>query len=536
MPPKRRNLTGFVAAAGVGGLVLIPLVGLISAIQQRTPDPFTGKTPQLTEVIRVSGAGQLLLNSVLLSIVVAVGAALLGGWLAWVEHRSEFPGRRWLTVATLLPLAMPSYILAGTLRSSLGPGGWIGGPLGLPHLTGFTIAAVVLIVVTAPLVQLIVGAALTRTSAAEEEAARSLGASPSKVFTAVTLPRLRPAIGLSGLLALLYAISDFGAVAVLDCHVLTWRLYDAVRGQDLARAAVLGVSVLLATIPLFAAARFIRGNAPGQDVANRRAAPRNPLGKTGIFTTAVAILLTVGLGLILPISTLCLWVLDGLERSLPFASAWTSLTHTVLAALIGTLVTITLAWLPARITAERARRSGSGSTSLFEEATYITSALPGVLLALGLMQAALMAARAFGGATVYHALLNLGVLLFAGYAARFLAEVFAPLKTGFSTFDPRQVESARVLGAGPWKRFRYVTLPSLGPSLTVAFLIGFNAILKELPVTLLLGGATGLQTLSFRVWDRYSESLWHDAGAAGLLIVGLAMLAVVCTLPWRRDV
>jgi ABC-type Fe3+ transport system permease subunit len=81
-----------------------------------------------------------------------------------------------------------------------------------------------------------------------------------------------------------------------------------------------------------------------------------------------------------------------------------------------------------------------------------------------------------------------------------------------------------------------VTLPSLAPSITVAFLIGFNAILKELPVTLLLGGATGLQTLSFRVWDRYAESLWHDAGISGLLIVGLAMLAVVLTLPWRRDV
>ena len=40
---------------------------------------------------------------------------------------------------------------------------------------------------------------------------------------------------------------------------------------------------------------------------------------------------------------------------------------------------------------------------------------------------------------------------------------------------------------------------------------------QRLPVTLLLGVATGLKTLSFRVWDRYAESLWRDAGLAGLI-------------------
>ncbi|MDP6934787.1 MAG: ABC transporter permease subunit, partial [Myxococcota bacterium] len=108
--------------------------------------------------------------------------------------------------------------------------------------------------------------------------------------------------------------------------------------------------------------------------------------------------------------------------------------------------------------------------------------------------------------------------------------------TGFLLLDQRQVESARVLGATRWKILRRVTLPNLAPSIAVAFLIGFNAIVKELPVTLLLGGATGLRTLSFRIWDRYSESLWHDAGLAGLLLVALAMGPVLLTLSWRRDV
>ena len=121
-----------------------------------------------------------------------------------------------------------------------------------------------------------------------------------------------------------------------------------------------------------------------------------------------------------------------------------------------------------------------------------------------------------------------------GYSTRFVAEVFAPLRVAFLSLDPRQEESARVLGASTWKRWKEVTLPALAPGLTVAWVIGFNAIVKELPVTLLLGGATGLRTLSFRVWDRYNESLWHDAGLAGLLLVTLALGSVLMTLSWRR--
>ena len=77
-------------------------------------------------------------------------------------------------------------------------------------------------------------------------------------------------------------------------------------------------------------------------------------------------------------------------------------------------------------------------------------------------------------------------------------------------------------------------MPSVTPGIAVALVIGFNAIVKELPVTLLLGGATGLKTLSFRVWDRYAESLWHDAGLSGLLLVGLAAISAWATHQWRR--
>ena len=286
-------------------------------IADRRSDAFTGEVSSIDDLI--SGAGVwVLLARPRLAVSVAIASVLCGGWFAWVEHRTQVP--RWWALLTLLPLAMPSYIVAATLRSALSPGGWIGGTLGLPHMTGFGVAVLVLTVITAPLSQLIIGAALRNTSLAEEEAARTLGASPQRVFRTVTLPRLRPAIGFSGLLALLYAISDFGAVAVLDVPVLTWRLYLAVENQDVARAAILGGATLLATMPLFLGTRWMRGSLVHSGVANRRHTIRTRAVPKERWLTGAVLFLVVGVGVLVPISTMGGWVIDGMRRGLPFVN------------------------------------------------------------------------------------------------------------------------------------------------------------------------------------------------------------------------
>jgi iron(III) transport system permease protein len=509
-------------------LVGTPLMGLGFSLVDRPVDPFTGVVAPLLSV--GVGVPALLARSVALSVLVALGAVTLGTWLAWVEYRTRVP-RGW-GLLTLLPLAMPSYIVAATVRSSLSPGGWIGDALGLPHMTGFAMAVLVLTVITAPLVQLIVGASLRNASAAEEEAALTLGASGRRVFWDITWPRLRPAVGFSGLIALLYAVSDFGAVAVLDVPVLTWRLYLAVENQDVARASVLGGATLLALVPVFAASRALRGGVQHAGAANaRRVQPSRASASVRSVTVGVLVLV-LGVGVVIPVSTLLVWVADGWSRSLSFVNPWGAAVDTVMVAAMGTALTLVLAWLPAWVVANDQRKGRR--TGAMEDGVYLTSALPGVLLALGLILAALRFTLPFGD-RAYGVVLGSGALLMMGYATRFVAEVFAPLRVSFGALDPRQLESAAVLGAGSFKRFRTVLLPSVAPGVMVACLIGFNAIVKELPVTLLLGGATGVKTLSFRVWDRYNESLWHDAGVAGLCLVTLALISAALTVRWRQN-
>ena len=85
---------------------------------------------------------------------VGVGSGVLG---TAGMGRTPNPNLGRLVGGDAPPLAMPSYIVAATVRSSLSPGDGSAMPWGCP-MTGFVMAAIVLIVVTAPLVQLIVGA------------------------------------------------------------------------------------------------------------------------------------------------------------------------------------------------------------------------------------------------------------------------------------------------------------------------------------------------------------------------------------------
>lgn len=467
---------------------------------------------------------QLLLTTLALALVVSGAAAFAGTWLAWVEQRSSYRGVRLLGVLSLMPLAVPSYILAGTLRHTLGPGG-----IGRVPFTGFWPAALTLTLATIPYVQLLVSAALARVPSADEEAARTLGADGWRAFRVAVLPRLRPSIAFSTLLVQLYVISDFGAVAMLDCPVLTWRLYRAVDTQQFGRALVLGGLVLVATLPLLIAARAVHGreSADRGAVANPRPPERRPLATVYLGGTLTLQVVLIGLGLLVPIVTLVSWV----ARADGDASLAGPLYDTATIALAGGSITMLLAWTPAWVAAHTTRRR----SWWIEQATFLTSALPGVLLAFGLLLFTLFLSRA-AGAELYYAITSSGVLLMAGYATRFFAEAFSGLKTAALAVDPRQIDSARVLGASFIARGTRVIAPAVLPGAAAASVLVVVAIMKELPVTLLLGGATGLRTLSFRMYDRYQDAFLADAGAAGLVLLGLALMALTVSLRWRHHV
>ena len=66
---------------------------------------------------------ELLFNTTALALGVSAGTLVLGVSLAWLMSRREFPGRRIWEWALVLPLAMPTYVLAYIYSHLLGAGG-----------------------------------------------------------------------------------------------------------------------------------------------------------------------------------------------------------------------------------------------------------------------------------------------------------------------------------------------------------------------------------------------------------------------------
>src|SRR5437899_2251680 len=233
--------------AVVGLVVLTPLLYLDAA------DLIAGDLGAVT-IGSLVGLAAMTLSLVTLA---TIWAMLLALPLAWLVIRTDLPFRnlcRWLAV---IPLAIPSYVGAMSYIALLGPVGsvntWLSSLIGAPqqwvNIYGFWGGVFVLGLFTYPYIFLLVSAALEATNPSIEETARSLGESPLGVFRRATLPMLRPSILAGGLLAFLYALSDFGSPSLLRVQVFTTAIYHQLNTRfDQAAAAMLSFVLVLITI------------------------------------------------------------------------------------------------------------------------------------------------------------------------------------------------------------------------------------------------------------------------------------------------
>lgn len=207
MALRRRNrppVALLVLAAGAGGFLLLPLVGLV--IRAPWGDMvFTLRQSLVLEALGVS----LIASTGALAICLVVGVPL-----AWVLARVEFPGRALVRSLVLVPMVLPPVVGGVALLLAFGPRGLFGGAFELLGVTlPFTTAATVMAAafVSLPFLVLTVEAAFVALDEQYEDVAETLGGSPWHVFRTVTLPLCRPALLSGATLAWARALGEFGA-------------------------------------------------------------------------------------------------------------------------------------------------------------------------------------------------------------------------------------------------------------------------------------------------------------------------------------
>lgn len=518
-PLRRPPLPLLVAGIGVALLALAPLAYLAIRAAGATNGPL--------DLVLRARTFEVLGNTLGLSLVVGLGAIAVGLPLGWLTARSDLPGRRIWAVLVVVPLAIPSYVLAFGLIAALGPRGALRdllAPLGvqsIPSLYGFPGAALVLTLATYPYVTLAVRAVLRRTDAGLEEAARTLGEPPRGAFRRVGLPLLVPALSAGALLAVLYALADFGSVSLLQFDSFARAIYVQYRAAfDRSLAAVLALILAGLAIGVAGLEAAVRQRRPPLVArTSPRPAPPVPLGPWR--WPAVAFCgLVVGLGLVVPVVTLASWLVRGLESGEPLRILPDAIVNTLLAGAGASLVAIVLA-LPIALLAAR---WPSRTVRSIEAASLTSYALPGIVVALAVV---FLAVRI--GPLVYQTL----ALLLLACAVRFLPLAVSTLRDGLDTISPHLEESARLLGRGPFATFREVSLPLLRPGLVAGAALVFMTTAKELPMTLLLG-PTGFRTLATSVWSAVGDGFYARAAAPALVLVAISIAGVGLLLREER--
>ncbi len=514
---RRTELWSLLALAGAAP-ALIALGALAGA--WRAPDVDTWR--HLADT-RLAAAA---LDSLRVALGAALLAAVIGGALALLTTLYEFPGRRWLAPALLLPLALPTYVLAFVWVGAIDVGSDLralavavtGHARWLPELRSVSGATVLLALALYPYVYLLVRAALVRDGSALYEAARSQGLSPVDALVRAVLPVARPALVAGMLLVALETLAEFGAMAVLGVDTLAVLVYRTWFGLRSLPAAVQLASVLaLIALALAYAERALSARAQRPGNGRRRPQRIQLTGARGIVAMVVSLLVLL-LGFVLPAVQLMRWVP---HDALDYARLLAPLRNTVVVGGAGAVLVLCagLALVHARHASTPARLPRA-----LRHIGSLGYAVPGTVLAVGVLFALVAFERVFDlRAVLGFALSSSLVAVLLALVARFARVGVEAAETGYGQLRPVLDEAAAALGLGRAWRWLRVDLPLLSPALVAGLMLAFVECVKELPATLMLR-PFGWDTLAVKVYNATSEGLWQQAAAPALLIavVGLA--------------
>ena len=487
------------------------------------------------------------LTTLLLLTGVGVVVAMLGTGAAWLVTAFKFPGRQLLVWALLLPLAVPTYVVAYSYLDLLHPIGplqsFIRAVLGyssprefrLPDARSLPGAILVLGSVLYPYVYLSARHMFLTQPSNLIEAARGLGHGPFSLFFRVALPMARPAVVVGTTLALLETLNDVGASEFLGLQTLTVAIYTTwITRSDLAGAAHIALIMLILVLSLISIERYARRQQRFTNTDQSRTMQPRQLPCWQGLAACLFCLLPVLAGFVIPVLHLS-W-----QASLRLSQTGTvsnilqqAASNTVLVALAVTVCTVTsglvLAWAARTWSTRRAVTLGQR----LARTAAVGYALPGTVLAIGLLTPFALLDSAINHGRQWLSLVTPGLWLLGTVTGlvlactlRLLAVASGSLEAGFARIPIALDQLARSLGQSPLGVLFRVDLPLLRPALCAAALLVFVETMKELPITLLLR-PLGIETLATWLYGEAARGTYEEGSIAALLIVLVSILPVI---------
>ena len=479
-----------------------------------------------------------LYNTFMLMFGVCLTTFLIGVSLAWMVCRYNFYMKNLIEWALLLPLALPSYIVAycytdffeysGIVQTILRDLFNFSSPSEyyFPEIRSLGGAVFVISFVLYPYVYLITKVAFKSTPASLVEFAEISG---KNIFYFVSLPLAKPAIVAGLSLVLMETISDFGTVDFFAVETVTLGIFNLWLGMNnLASASQLALVgftfvVILLALELYARKKQ-RYNDPKFNTHNFF---NKKVSKSKNMIIFLICVMPILLGFIIPVLIL-------LENSINYfhLENFSELSKIAQNSFLISLITAIIIILLSLILTVSIKYQNFKGFNFLSTIAGIGYAFPGIIIALGTLffvsfiEKFINASFYFFSIDVNLILIGSFFILIFAYISRFNAVSFGAINSGINRLPPNMLEASRSLGNPFWYSFRKVMLPLLRPSILTAFILVFVDIIKELPITLLLR-PFNFETLATYVYQYANDEMLERASTASLLIVFIGLLPLL---------
>lgn len=538
---------GLLTVALVAAVSLLPMVRLLAEALDLAV---------LAQLTATPAFGRALSRSLVTSLGGSAVALLLGTGLALAVALTDCRGRRAVTMMALLPLLIPSQIIALAWIELLSPNNPLLIVLGVAPAPGtpnplYSPSGIILLlgVEHVPLVFLATRAALRAVPGELIEAAQAEGAGAATLLRRILLPLILPTLLAALGLVFVSCLGNFGIPALLGIPAryptVPVLIYQRLAGfgpsvlaeaglMALVLAAIAGGSVLIARAMGRARSRALVGGGGQRPVGQVL-----PLGRArGAVTGGLALL-----GLVMTVLPLLSLLATALTRAygLPLTGETATLAHfdrvltadQTLRALLNSLwlsavaagalmllavpFAVIEAWSPQTWLRRLLR--------LFDPIIEAPYALPGVVLAIAMI---LLLIRPLPGVNVslYG---TFGIILIA-YCARFFPLILRPVQAAVRQLDPVLDEAAQAQGAGFLRRLWRISGPLLLPAAGAGAVLVFLTAFSELTVSALLW-ARGTETVGIVIY--FLEEGGDAPGAAALSILCLLVVFLLAAASTR---
>lgn len=192
-------------------------------------------TEAVTEVLSSPELGNALGNTVLVSVVTALGAVTVGVLTSYVTERKRHRGSGLLNSIAMAPLAVPGIVFATGVFALY---------LGTPLYGTLTIMVVAYVASYLPHATRVTGNGFAQIDKSLEEASRMCGASQTRMMTTILLPLMRPSIAAAVIMVFLFTVREINTAILLytpDTMLLSILSFNYAQQASLPAAAVVGL-------------------------------------------------------------------------------------------------------------------------------------------------------------------------------------------------------------------------------------------------------------------------------------------------------